>query len=298
MNPGPLFNNNRQNQPSTEAPSTDTLLNLLDDQDTLVSFLALEQLLHRDNLQQVISDNQDAPNPTRRRKIHQLAAVSGRLNLQRNILLSIKQGKCSVWKALSAIDLLYDTQSSQAFIDEKIASLQYYYHRETGLRLEELGTFCAGNGFIAARNPLDTIGYYLVGDVLDRRIGCPGLLCAIAKRIARQRMRLNYCLRAGHICLLDKQNNVLDPGDGWKVFPKIDPRSIRLCTDTEIVCILLCQMLTVSITLWSQHDIYLFASLLSEIYSLPLGSFPYPLGDKLPEESVAPASHPQPQDRR
>ena len=298
MNPGPLFNNNRQNQPPTEAPSTDTLLNLLDDQDALVSFLALEQLLHRDNLQQIISDNQDAPNPTRRRKIHQLAAVSGRLDLQRTILHSIKQGKCSVWKALSAIDLLYDTQSSQAFIDEKIASLQYYYHRETGLRLEELGNFCANSGFLVARNPLDTIGYYLVGDVLDRRIGSCGLLCAIAKRIARQRMHLNYCLRAGHICLLDKQNNVLDPGDGWKVFPKIDPRSIRLCTDTEIISILLCQMLTVSITLWSQHDIYLFASLLSEIYSLPLGSFPYPLGDKSTEESFAPASHPQPQDRR
>jgi len=298
MTPNTQFNNNRQPQTPNNAPSTDTLLNLLEDQDALVSFLALEQLLHRDNLQQIISDNQDAPNLARRRKIHQLAAVSGRLDLQRRILLSIRQGKCSVWKALSAIDLLYDTQSSQAFIDEKIASLQYYYHRETGLRLEELGNFCANNGFVATRTPLDNIGFYLVGDVLDRRIGSSGLLCAIAKRIARQRMHLNYCLRAGHICLLDKQNNVLDPSDAWKVFPKVDPRSIRQCSDTEIISILLCQMLTVSITLWSQHDIYLFASLLSEIYSLPLGSFPYPLGDKSSEEAKTPAGHPLPQDHR
>lgn len=270
--------NGRDNTACSQ-PSAEMLLNLAEDSDLEVSTLALEQLLTRPDLPEVLARSQDTNNKNRLRRIHQLSSILTMSGLREKFISRMTRNTLSVWEGLVILDRLYDSQSSESFIYRKADELRKNFSPRRQTSLSRLSQFMCDQEFgLPTNGAIWDFGLYLLGDVLTNHLGMPILLCAVAKYMMSKETPLRYCLMAGRFCLIDTAHDVIDPMDNWKVTKHVAPNLFHECSDREILTAVLSHMFAVSIVDWSPRDIFAMANLLGRVRRTDISEMPYPLG--------------------
>lgn len=280
--------------PKLAAPansSQDSLKALLLDPNPCVSSLAMEQMLQSPTqCRNFIAAHQDSADLTLRKCAHQLAGCLRMKTLQDEFVHRFEQGQLDAWDAAMLIDQLYDQRSSSAYLQELFLDLLDQFAFVGNLNMEKLANYMKERKFGVPPHPILNIYNYLVGDVLENTQGTALVLCLLARQLARSNSYdVRLCLCNGKFCLVDRQRNLLDPTEEWKVTRKAAQESMHLCTNQEIVRVYLTQLLASSIMVWEVFDVHIFLQLLQRIDGIGREQLPYPYGNFL-----APAPDPEP----
>ncbi|MBR4124749.1 MAG: hypothetical protein IKR13_00970 [Victivallales bacterium] len=273
------------------ATSQETLKALLIDPNPCISSLAMEQMLqNRSQCEKFIADNQDSDELALRKCTHQLAGCLRLKLLQEQFVTQFEQGSLDAWNALLLVDQLYDQRSSSSYVQDLFLELLDNFQFTGAITLRKVAKYMKDRKFSAPPHPILNIGHYLVGDVLENFQGTALVLCLLVRQLARcHSLPLQLCLCGGKFCLADRNQNLLDPTEDWKVISAVAPDEMHACTSQEAIRIYLVQLLASSVMVWEVYDVHLFAQLLLRIEGLNREKLPYPYGNFL-----APAPDPEP----
>jgi hypothetical protein len=185
------------------------------------------------------------------------------------------------WQAMMLIDHLYDPQSSFTYLNEMTNELiREFDPRRSGTAA--VVKFMKKRGFLVPTQNVFDISNYLLGDVLESRMGAAPLLCIIAQHIGTFRnWQCRICLHSGRFCLLDENSALIDPSEDWAVKKKMTTEQYHACTPKEVLLVVLSQLFSMAIINWEPWDIHLFSRILTSLYQLDHGQLPYPLGSFL-----------------
>jgi hypothetical protein len=120
---------------------------------------------------------------------------------------------------------------------------------------------------------------YLVEDVLIQRIGAPILLSIIAHELGNcGGWNSHIVIYRGRHCLLDCNNNIIEPSEDWKITRKIrDPRP-HICRKDDAWLTILSQLFLSAILEGRLQAIHRVGSILAELSGGNIRSLPFPLG--------------------
>ncbi len=262
------------------------LLSLLQDEDESVASLAMEKILFSAGLDEFIATYQDDNDPMLRRRCFQMGFIATYRQQLDELIASLKDNSFDLWQSVLMLDRLYDSQSSLTYLESLYANLQADYSpRKNSLR--GLVRFFKDRAFITPSQNWFDISNYLIGDVLENRVGAGVVLCILARQLAASRkLSLNICLRSGRYCLVDENYACVDPSNDWKVNGSTSPDLFHICTQKEIILALLFQLYSLAVISWDPFDIFLFQKILSSYYAFPDNAMPYPVGNFLQPNAV------------
>jgi hypothetical protein len=261
--------------------SHEALFSLLQDRNESVASLAMEQILQSSDFDKLMRNYQDSSDVLVRRRVHQMGNISRRRHLLEVFLDRMQKGALDLWQAMMMIDHLYDPQSSFNYLNEMTNELIREFSQKRGGSAAMVKLMKEHNFMVPSQNWFD-IGNYLLGDVLESRMGSAPLLCIIAQHVGTFRNWLSrICLHSGRFCLLDQNNALIDPGEEWAIKKKISSEQYHACNHKEVLLVVLSQLFSVAVINWEPWDIHLFSKILSSLYQIDPGQMPYPLGNHL-----------------
>lgn len=258
------------------------LFSLLQDRDENVASLAMEQILQSNDFDKLMRNYQDSSDSLVRRRVHQMGNIARRRQLLEQLLGRMKDsGGDDLWHEMMAIDRLYDPQNSFNYLGEMTNELIRELKPRRGGTVTMAKFMREQNFSVPSQNWFD-IGNFLLGDVLESRVGAVPLLCVITQHIGTFRnWRSRICLHNGRFCLLDQNKILLDPGDGWTVKKKVSAEDYHVCSTKEVMLIMVSQLFSLSVINWEPWDIHLFTKILSALHQIDPEQLPYPLGSHL-----------------
>ena len=261
--------------------SHEALFSLLRDRNESVASLAMEQILQSSDFDKLMQNYQDSPDGLVRRRVHQMGNIARRRQLLEKFLNSVQNDRMDPWQAMMLIDHLYDPQSSFTYLNEMTNELiREFDPRRSGTAA--VVKFMKKRGFLVPTQNVFDISNYLLGDVLESRMGAAPLLCIIAQHIGTFRnWQCRICLHSGRFCLLDENSALIDPSEDWAVKKKMTTEQYHACTPKEVLLVVLSQLFSMAIINWEPWDIHLFSRILTSLYQLDHGQLPYPLGSFL-----------------
>ena len=261
-------------------PGAGVLLPLLSDPDDCVASLALEQLAALPEAEELVHANQDTDDLTFRRRIHQLGKMLEQRRLFARFVDGYMRRRLDPWDALVLIDKLYDPKSSTIYVKELSTQIFEQYPATTRTNLRTLAEFMRDQNLCATPPPWLSVGYYLIGDILETSQAAPLPLCILARELARQHGFLTaVCLHSGRFCLFDGQDTMINPMDGWKSIRNVKPGEFHTCSPGETIRLLLAQLVATSTMMWDCYDVHLFCRLYQAVNQIPGHPMPYPIGD-------------------
>ncbi|NLF94413.1 MAG: hypothetical protein GX564_11065 [Oligosphaeraceae bacterium] len=257
------------------------LQSLLQDEDESVASLAMEKLLPSAGLDSFLAAHQDDNDPMLRRRCFQMGYISAYRRDLDGLIGSLKDNSFDLWESVLMLDRLYDSQSSLSYLKSLYQNLATdYSSRKDSLR--GLVRFLKERSFITPAQNWSDISNYLIGDVLENRIGSGLMLCILAQQLGGQRgLTVNICLHAGHYCLVDEKFSLVDPMEGWKISSNVSPNLCHLCSKKELILALLFQLYSMAVISWDPFDIFLFQKILACYFDFPENAMPYPVGNFL-----------------
>lgn len=263
-------------------PKINALLSLLQDDNPKVAALAMEQFLKLDTIaEETIAENQDAPDPHLRQRIHQMTSIQGRRRLRRDFLHKVEVSGMSIWEGLRRINRIYDPRCNL----EKISRQKRALRREAEGGLSTAGrvaAFMREQDFTVPDETILEVDLYLVESVLEFRFGSSIILCALARQLGRScgSWESTISLYEGRFCLVDKQNMVMDPAKGWEITRLSPARNLHPCSRQDVWMGVLSQLFLIGLVEGSLRDLHLFGDLLTALSGDDLDSLPYPMGDR------------------
>lgn len=257
------------------------LKSLLQDEDESVASLAMEKLLPSAGLDEFLAEHQDDDDPMLRRRCFQMGYISAYRRHLTGLIDSLKDNSFDLWESVLMLDRLYDSQSSLSYLKSLYQNLALdYSSRKDSLR--GLVRFLKERSFITPAQNWADISNYLIGDVLENRVGSGLMLCILAQQLGSQRgLALNICLHTGRYCLVDEKFNLVNPAESWKITSNISPNLCHLCSKKEIILALLFHLYSMAVISWDPFDIFLFQKILSSYFDFPENAMPYPMGNFL-----------------
>jgi hypothetical protein len=261
--------------------SREALFSLLQDRNESVASLAMEQILQSNDFDRLMRNYQDSPEDLVRKRVHQMGNIARRRQLLEHFLGRVQNGSFDLWQAMVMIDHLYDPQSSFNYLSEMTNELIRGFSQKRG-GVTAMSKFMKEHNFLAPTQNWFEIGNYLLGDVLESRIGAAPLLCIIAQHVGTFRdWQSRICLHNGRFCLLDQNNVLIDPSEDWSIKKKISAEQYHACHNKETLLVVLSQLFSMAVINWEPWDIHLFTKILSALYQIDPGQLPYPLGNYL-----------------
>lgn len=261
-----------------DQPPIDSLISLLGDEDRMISSMAMEKLLQRDaDLGALIAEHQEAEDPRLRARVHQMSNVSDIRRARSELIDGIRQAKLSLWDGMLAINHQYNTRLNREAVnrlqDELAASIS---RPVTGSRMAQ---FMKGESFATAKENVLGADLYLLEDVLAQRIGSPILLTTIAQQLGhRVGWASTIVLHKGKHCLIDAQNNFIEPAEGWRVSKFTPEVQLHPCTDKDIWMTVLCQLYLAAMLDGRVQAIHRVGTILAKLCDGNFRDLPYPLG--------------------
>ncbi|MFA6815817.1 MAG: transglutaminase family protein [Lentisphaeria bacterium] len=257
-----------------------TLIELLRDGDNCVASLAMEQLLEDPLWPKIVADNQDSSDTLFRKRLHELNHIGGRRQLREQFLLLLKNKKLDLWSGLLMLDQLYDFQSAAAYLEEMTDVLVEKFRNSSHEAIADgVISFMREENFTCATKNWMDLGNYILGDVLESHCGAAVIICAITQYIAYSfGINMQVCLHAGHYCLYYERKYILDPGNAWKVDSDVKLEQYHLCSDDEVLQVILEQLFAMSIIEWDYWEIHVFMSLLCDAHHISQDKMPGPIG--------------------
>ena len=268
--------------------SHEALFSLLQDRNESVASLAMEQILQSSDFDKLMQNYQDSPEGLVRKRVHQMGNIAKRRQLLEKFLSSVQSGGLDSWQAMMLIDHLYDPQSSFTYLNDMTNELIREFNLRRGGSAAVAKFMKERNFLVPTQNWFD-VSNYLLGDVLESRMGAAPLLCIIAQHIGTFRnWQCRICLHSGRFCLLDENNTLIDPSEDWAVKKKISAEQYHACKPKEILLVVLSQLFSMAVINWEPWDIHLFSRILTALYQLDPAQLPYPLGSFLSPERKYP----------
>lgn len=262
-----------------EQAKISALLNLLEDEDSQVSTLAMEQLLllERD-ADALLKEFQEAANPRLRSRIHQLGSIL-KIRRSRNAFIrDAMDATLSLWAGLVHINYQYNPRLNFEAVDTMFAEL--VARLPAKLTTLRLCAFMRDENFQYTQE--DTLGsdLFLVEDVLVQRVGSPVLLSAIAHCLgAKAGWHSSLVLYHGKNCLIDDAHGqLIEPADGWKVSRCARDERLHPCGDRDVWLTVLSQLFLAAMLEGRLQAIHRVGSILARLCGTTVGSLPYPLG--------------------
>ncbi len=254
------------------------LLNLLEDEDSHVSTLAMEQLLQENTAEDLIKEFQEANNPLLRNRIHQLGNV---LNLRRRRIRFIRDAKfsrMSLLEGLMQINYQFNPRMSAEAVKRAFRRLQNKVPQTVST--VRMATFMREHSFSYTGE--DTLGsdLFLIEDVLAQRVGSPVLLSVITKCLGQTAgWKASIVLYKGKHSLLDINSNLVEPSEDWKVTHLPPEDRLEACADNDIWLTVMSQLFLAAMLEGRLQAIHRVGSILAGFCGGTLNNLPYPLGN-------------------
>ncbi|MFA6930952.1 MAG: transglutaminase family protein [Lentisphaeria bacterium] len=268
--------------------SNEALFSLLQDRDESIASLAMEQILLSSDFEKQMQNYQDSPEGQVRKRVHQMGNIANRRRILEHFLASVEKNELDTWQGMMLIDRLYDPQSSFNYLKQMTNELIREFNPRRGVTAA-LAHFMKERNFLVPSQNWFDVSNFLLGDVLESRIGAAGLLCILAKHIGTFRnWQGNICLHAGRFCLFDENHSLIDPSEEWTIRKKTKTDQFHICKPKEILLLVLSQLFCLSVINWAPWDIHLFSRILVALQHLDVEQLPYPLGNYLNPERKYP----------
>lgn len=266
-----------------ENPSESKLraaLELLSDPDDTIASMALETIVNSGKAEPLLAIVQDAPDDNTRRRAHQLGAMLQQEHFLQEMVSLHEQAKLDILQAMNNIDLLYDTSSSQPYLEKLLAELRQGFkpHRRPP-KLAEITRYMEKEGFYVPPLPWLAIDEYLLGDVLSGDgAGIPLVLAALCQFLGRAYgLEISIVTCNGFVGILsDDKLCILE--NGWECHPVTQDDEICKLNNQQALRIYLSTLLTSSIASWEIYDTHLFLHIFQKLYGLTENPLPYPFG--------------------
>ncbi len=258
----------------------DALINLLEDEDTQVSTEAMQQLLTFDsNVDEVVAEFQESQSPVLRNRIHQMGNV---LKLRRNrntFIENVVNLSIGLWYGVLEINHHYNPTMIIDFSNKILTDIAVKLSDE--ITLIDLAEFMRDEEFVYASEDMLGVDLYLIEDVLIQRIGAPVMLSIIAYELAqRRKLNAHIVIYNGKHCLLDADNNLIEPAENWNVTRLTSDKKVHFCGKKDIWLTVLSQLFLASLLEGRLLTIYRSGFLLSKLCGGELNQLPHPLGSK------------------
>ncbi len=255
------------------------LLTLLQDDDVRIASLAMEQFLKMDGVTDAtIAEHQESHDPHLRQRIHQLSTILTRRRARQSFIEALSQEQITLWEGVQQINMLYDPQCDLKQVDDAVSSLfkRLASQPVTTPRIAELMREQEFN--VPEEDTLD-VDLYLVQRVLETRYGSAAVLAALAHLIGgKLGWAFTIVLHGGRFCLIDRNNLLLDPNEGWHISKLKTDSRIHPCTRMDVLMGILGQLFLVALIGGHLRDLYHFGDLLTALNGGTIDALPFPLG--------------------
>ena len=257
--------------------SLNALLSLLEDEDTQVSTMAMEELIRHHDIEHLVAEHQESPSPLLRSRIHQLGNILNLRKCRNDFIAQVESGSMTLWSGLSQINYQYNPRMRPSAIDTLVEDL--VKQLPDPLNTVRLSTFMRSEGFSYSGDEILEPELYLLEDVLQHRLGSPILLSVIARHLGRLRgWRSTVVLFKGKHCLLDSRGHLIEPAETWRItrLPRHD--HLHPCGNREIWMTVLCQLFLSAVLEGRLLTIQRTGSILTTLCGGDFGRLPFPLG--------------------
>lgn len=267
---------------STEPKHVSALLTLLQDEDLKIASLAMEEFLKLGQvMEETIAEHQEAQDPTLRQRIHQLSSILVRRRARLQFIEAMSNEQISLWDGACQINALYDPRSSPAAIAKLAEEVTTESLRSEPVTTPRVAALMREQEFVVPDQDVLDVDLYLVQRVLETRYGSPALLCLLAQHAAAgMDWMFTIVLHGGRFCLIDRNNLLLDPTEGWHISKLKAADRIHPCARRDVLLGILSQLFLVALVNGQLRDLYHFGDLLTALNRTSLDVLPYPLGDK------------------
>lgn len=262
----------------------DALLKLLDDDDPQVTALVMENLLQRKNqLKSKLAELQESNNPKLRERIHQIESIITRKQRLQTFLNNLNKGKVSLWQDLIYINKLVDSALSKNDVQKQFKNLTDKVDTAE-LTCLDLCEFMREQGFMVPEEDVLDPDLYLIDAVLTCGLGSPLMSAIIAQKIAKEfHLELSIVLCKGKHFLLDPEDNLISPQNGW-TFKKLKKGSkIYPCTQKDCIESMIAFLYLSAVTEGQLKLIYTFSKIIAILSNTTLEKLPYPIGKNTKE---------------
>lgn len=165
-------------------PELSTLMELLANADDTDASIVMRQLLQLPEVDNLILQHQDSPNPSIRKRIHQLASILNRRKLAESFPQLLTDNSSSFWDIAVTINVILDQQTSVPQINallENIIGKPFYKCKNAPVFSKILKSIP-----FVIKHPNDCyIVDFLISDVLLNNSGNPLLIAVAAQRIGQ-----------------------------------------------------------------------------------------------------------------
>ena len=263
------------------------LLTLLQDEDLKVASLAMEQFLKLGHVaDETIAEYQESHDPRLRHRIHQLSSIMTRRRARMEFVQALSQEKLSLWEGVQQINTLYDPQCNCDQIENGINQIVSRFDEGTSTT-PRIAALMRDLKYTMPEEDILDVDLFLIERVLDSQYGSPALLCVLAKQVARETgLTLTIVLHEGRFCLIDKDNLLLDPAEGWHISKLKATGKIHPCGRRDVLLGILSQLFLIALVEGQLRELYHFGSLLTALNGNDLDTLPYPLGGKAPGQPI------------
>ena len=259
------------------------LITLMQDENVRVASLAMEELLKLDgHAEWAVAEFQDAQDEQLRLRIHQLGCVLTRRRNRRKFVEAVKAERLPLWRGVLALNRLYDPRFNAEKVRRAVSELRHQL-QEKQVTTPRVAAFMRDEEFLVPEEDYLDTQLFMIQSVLELRFGCPAILCALAQHISTQAgWGFTTVLYAGRFCLIDRNNLLLDPSEGWRISKLKEADKIHPCARKDILYGMLSQLFLVALMEGHLRDLYHFGDLLTALNGATIQSLPYPLGELKP----------------
>ncbi len=258
-------------------------MNLLQDDDPKIAALAMEEFLKLDNLtEQAIAECQESHDPKLRLRIHQISSILQRRRARKIFIESMDAEKLSLWEGVVQINCLYDPRCNPESINEEVEAMADDLRSGTSFTTPQLATFMRDREISVPEEGVLDVDFYLIERILENNCGSAAVLTALAHQVATLcKWPMTVVLHGGAFCLIDRNNLLLDPSQGWHISKLKAADKIHPCGRRDVLLGMLSQLLLVTLLEGNMRDLHHFGSLMSALNRTRVEDMPFPLGEAL-----------------
>jgi hypothetical protein len=259
----------------------DALLTLIQDEDTKVASLAMEQLLKLGPVaEEAIAHYQEANNPHLRYRMHQMSGVMARRRARLDFIEAIKKESVSLWDGVLEINALYDLQCSRDRVERMVEEMAATLSQDVA-DTAHLAAYMREQEFTVPEDDLLDVDLYLIEQVVQGKYGSSALLCSLLHHLGEKvGWSSVIVLHEGRFCLIDNEHLLLDPTDGWQLIKLEKSDMIHPCGRKDVWLGILSQLFLVVLVEGQLRDLHHFGDLLAALDNVELNALPYPLGNQ------------------
>ncbi len=255
------------------------LLTLLQDEDEGIASLAMEQILTLGpQADRTIAEHQESNDPQLRQRIHQLGSILSRRRARLAFIEALSNERLSLWDGLVQIHSLYEMTCNVSAIEQEVNGLVGELRCDR-LTTPRVAQFMREKEFtVPSENILD-VELFLIQRVLSTHYGSAAVLSVLVQHLGvLLRWSFTVVLHKGRFCLIDRNNLLLNPSEGWHISKLRSDDRIHPCSRRDVLLAIMCQLFLIVLIEGQLRDLHHFGSLLASLNSSALDILPYPLG--------------------